>query len=103
MTNVTNIIEFRSRQKRVSTERQGVVVTERQIKVVDDDYRVRRVVATETGRGFATIYDAAGKARLIFSSTFPNQHVAQLIVAMRAGYEQGLERGRREGGMGDAS
>lgn len=100
---MTNIIEFRPRQKRVETDRKGVVVTEHPIKVVDDDYRVRRVVATETGRGFATIYDANGKARLIFSSTFPQQHINQLIIALRAGYEQGLERGRREGSMDDAS
>jgi len=99
---MTNIIEFRPRQKRVSPERPGVVVTERALKVVDD-YRVRLVVATETGRGFATIYDATGTARLIFSSTFPQQHINQLIIALRAGYEQGLERGRRESGRGDAS
>ena len=103
MTDMTNVVEFRPRQNRLSPERQGVVVTEHPIKVVDDDYRVRRVVATETGRGFATIYDAAGKARLIFSTTFPQQHINQLIIALRAGYEQGLERGRRESGRGDAS
>jgi hypothetical protein len=53
-------------------------------------------VERDTKGGFVTIVDDAGKAVLVFSASYPDEHVHQLIVGWRAGYRRGLERGRRE-------
>jgi hypothetical protein len=60
-------------------------------------YRVRRAVDRDMQGGFVTIKDS-GDAVLVFSASFPDQHVHQLIVAWRTGERQGLDRGRREAG-----
>lgn len=60
-----------------------------------DLYRVRRAV-DEDKRGFVTIVDGNGHAVLVFSASFPDERVGMLIFAWRAGYDQGLGRGRRE-------
>lgn len=59
-------------------------------------YRVRRAVERDTKCGFVTIHDSCGKPVLVFSASFPDAHIGQLIVAWRTGNRQGLERGRRE-------
>jgi hypothetical protein len=71
-------------------------ISEYSLTVGDDLYRVRRAVERDTQGGFVTIHDSCGKPVLVFSASFPAAHIGQLIVAWRAGYGQGLGRGRRE-------
>lgn len=66
------------------------------LTVGDELYRARRAVDRDTKRGFVTIIDDTGTAIMVLSSSFPEQHISQLIVGWRTGYRIGLERGRRE-------
>jgi hypothetical protein len=72
-------------------------ISEYPLTVGDEIYHVRSALDSETRRGFVTIHDNDGRAVLVFSSSFPDEHISQLIVAWRAGHKQGLDRGRAEG------
>jgi hypothetical protein len=72
-------------------------ITKYSLNVGGEIYGVRRAVDADTQRGFVTICDEGGAMILVFSSTFPNEHIATLIIAWRAGHSRGLERGRRAG------
>jgi hypothetical protein len=72
-------------------------ISEYSLKVGGELYRVRRAVDRDMQGGFVTIKDS-GDAVLVFSASFPDQHVHQLIVAWRTSERQGLDRGRREAG-----
>ncbi len=74
----------------------GLEITEYTLTIGGDDYRVRRAADKETQGGFVTISDAEGNAVLVFSASFPSDHIALLIVAWRAGHARGLARGRSE-------
>ena len=94
-----NVINFRNEKPKPKPEQgsHGPEISEYTLTIGGDDYRVRRAADRETQGCFVTISDHAGKPVLVFSSTFPSDHIAQLIVAWRAGHKQGLARGRREG------
>jgi hypothetical protein len=74
-----------------------LAISEHTLTVAGDIYAVRRAVDADTQRGFVTICDESGAMILVFSATFPTEHIATLIIAWRAGHSQGLERGRRAG------
>jgi hypothetical protein len=93
MTDTTNVISLRTGMPRA----EPLESSEYSLTVGDENYRVRRAVDRDTQRGFVTIVDEAGKALLVFSSSFPDEHVSQLIVGWRAGHKQGLDRGRLDG------
>jgi hypothetical protein len=82
---------------KVPVAQETMEISEYDLNVGGDLYRVRRAVDRETKAGFVTIVDSAGKPVLVFSSRFPDEHVGTLVVAWRTGNRQGLERGRREG------
>lgn len=86
MQNIDESLSFQQK-----STRDGVEITESTLTVVDS-YRVKRVSDRSTGRGFGMIYDATGKAILVFSAKFPVEHITQLIVAWRTGHRLGLEQ-----------
>lgn len=75
----------------------GLSISEWSLTVGDADYRVRRSVEAGTQRGFVIISDSDGVSVLVFSASFPDEHIAQLIVGWRAGFKQGRKLGRQEG------
>ncbi|MGM4916239.1 hypothetical protein [Tardiphaga sp. 813_E8_N1_3] len=74
-----------------------LTVSEHTLTVAGDTYTVRRAVDADTQRGFVTICTEGGAMILVFSATYPREHIATLIIAWRAGHARGLERGRRDG------
>ena len=72
-------------------------ISEYSLTVGDEIYHVRSALDSETHRGFVTIHDNDGRAVLVFTSSFPAEHISQLIVAWRAGHRLGLDRGRAQG------
>lgn len=91
---MSNVINFRSEKQHPKPD--ALEISEHVLTVGGDDYRVRRAADRETQRGFVTISDAEGKVVLIFTATFPSDHIALLIVAWRAGHTRGLACGRSE-------
>jgi hypothetical protein len=74
-----------------------LAISEHTLTVDGDTYAIRRAVDAGTQRGFVTISDDSGAMILVFSATFPREHIATLIIAWRAGHARGIERGRRDG------
>lgn len=90
---MSNIFDFPPQPKKV----RGLEISESVLTIGGDDYRVRRAAEPETQRGFVTVSDADGKAVLVFSASFPAEHIGQLLVGWRAGFQQGRANGRQEG------
>ena len=74
-----------------------LTISEYSLTVGDEIYHVRSALDSDTRRGFVTIHDNDGRAVLVFTSSFPEEHISQLIAGWRAGHRQGLDRGRAEG------
>jgi len=75
-----NVINFRNEKPKPKPEQgsHGLEISEYTLTIGGDDYRVRRAADRETQGCFVTISDHAGKPVLVFSSTFPSDHIAQL-------------------------
>jgi hypothetical protein len=86
----TNVISLRTGKPRP----EPLSICTYSLQISGELYRVRRAVDDDK-RGFVTIKDSNGKPVLVFSASFPDEQIGQLIVAWRAGYKQGLERARR--------
>ena len=93
MDNNNNVVAIR---KVPMVRATAMEISEYSLEVGDGLYRVRRAVERDTKAGFVTIHDAAGRSVLVFSASFPGEHIRQLMVAWRAGYGHGRERGRSE-------
>jgi hypothetical protein len=92
MDNNNNVVALH----KVPVAPEPMEISEYSLDVGDGVYRVRRAVERDTQAGIVMIYDATGKAVLVFSASYPAEHIHQLIVGWRAGYRHGRERGRRE-------
>ena len=88
----TDVISLRTREPMP----EPMLVSTYSLLIGGEIYRVRRAVERDTKCGFVTIHDSCGKPVLVFSASFPDAHIGQLIVAWRTGNRQGLERGRHE-------